>query len=125
METSILTSTKKVLGIAESYTVFDLDIITHINAVFSILYQLGVGPVNGFMIEDASMEWEDFAVPTSQVNLIKTYLFLKVSLLFDPPTTSFLLDAKKEQIAEYEWRLNVARENDIPYPLPEEVIACL
>lgn len=121
METSILTSTKKVLGIAESYTVFDLDIITHINAVFSILNQLGIGPEEGFMIEDDGTEWEEFDVPTRQLNLVKTYVFLKVRLIFDPPTTSFLIEATNKQIEEYEWRLNVSRENDIPLPLLEEV----
>lgn len=116
METSILTSTKKVLGIAESYKAFDLDIITHINAVFSILNQLGIGPEVGFMIEDDIKDWAAFDVPTRQLNLVKTYVFLKVRLIFDPPTTSFLIEATHKQIEEYEWRLNVSRENDIPLP---------
>lgn len=110
MEMSILTSTKKVLGIADDYTVFDLDIITHINAAFSILNQLGIGPVEGFMIEDKSDFWDDFVAPTVQLNLIKTYVFLKVRMLFDPPTTSYLLDAMKSQVEEYEWRLSTMRE---------------
>lgn len=116
METSILKSTKKILGIADSYTAFDLDIITHINAAFSILNQLGVGPVEGFMIEDEGSDWEDFVVPQTQLNLVKTYVFLKARLLFDPPTTSFLIEATTKQIEEYEWRLNVFRENEIPLP---------
>ena len=120
METSILISTKKVLGIAESYTAFDLDIITHINAAFSILNQLGVGPQEGFMIEDDGYMWGDFLIPITQLNLVKTYVYLKVRLLFDPPTTSFLIEATTKQIEEYEWRLNVFRENEIPFP--EEVI---
>lgn len=110
MESSILTSTKKVLGIAKDYTAFDLDVIMHINATFSILYDLGLGPVDGFMIEDSSAEWEDFAAPSNQLNLVKTYVFLKVRMLFDPPTTSFLIDAMSKQISEYEWRLNTKRE---------------
>jgi len=113
METSILTSTKKVLGIAESYTAFDLDVITHINAAFSILYQLGIGPTDGFMIEDETTEWDEFNVPMRHLNLIKTYVYLKVSMLFDPPATSFLIEAKTKQIAEYEWRLNTFREYDL------------
>lgn len=119
METSILISTKKVLGIAEDYTVFDLDIITFINAAFSILNQLGVGPVDGFMIEDEFAEWTDFVVPQTEMNLVKTYIFLKARMSFDPPSTSFLIEATNQQIKEYEWRLNVFRENDIP----EEVVA--
>lgn len=119
MEQSILTSTKKILGITADYTVFDLDIITHINAAFSILLQLGVGPEDGFMIEDLTTEWEEFDIPSYQLNLVKTYIFLKVRLLFDPPTTSFLIEAMNKQIMEYEWRLNVFRENDIPIPVEE------
>lgn len=117
MESSILTSTKKILGIVESYTVFDLDIITCINAAFSVLSQLGVGPADGFMIEDSGDEWEDFDVPQNQLNVVRTYVFLKTRLLFDPPTTSFLIEATTKQIEEYEWRLNVFRENDIPLPV--------
>lgn len=113
MESSILLSTKKILGIAEDYTVFDLDIITHINAAFVILHQLGLGQEDGFMIEDETNEWEEFDVPMHQLNLVKTYVYLKVSILFDPPTTSFLIDAKTKQIEEYEWRLNTWREYDL------------
>lgn len=119
METSILTSTKKILGIAEDYTVFDLDILTHINATFSILSQLGVGAVDGFFIEDKDAEWGDLAITPNQLNLVKTYVFLKVRMLFDPPTTSFMITAATDQIKEYEWRLNVFRENDIPLPVEE------
>lgn len=118
MEESILTSTKKILGIAESYTAFDLDIITHINAAFSILSQLGIGSADGFMIEDDSADWIDFEdVLQSQLNMVRTYVFLKVRMLFDPPTTSFLIEAMNKQIDEYEWRLNMSRENEIPFPL--------
>ena len=112
METSILTSTKKILGISEDYTVFDLDIITHINTAFSTLTQLGVGPVEGFMIEDESAKWEDFIVETDhQYNSVRSYVFLKVKQLFDPPTTSYLIEATQKQIEELEWRLNVNREH--------------
>ena len=110
METSILTSTKKILGIAGDYTVFDLDIITHINTAFSTLTQLGVGPVEGFMIEDDQAVWEDYIVDDLQYNAVKTYVWLKVRQLFDPPTTSYLISAFEKQIQELEWRLNVHRE---------------
>lgn len=112
MVESILTSTKKVLGIAEAYTAFDTDIITHINSTFSILAQLGVGPLEGFMIEDATEEWADFDVSQVWLNLIRSYVFLKVRQLFDPPGTSFLLDAMQKQIQEFEWRLSVFREEE-------------
>jgi hypothetical protein len=110
MESSILTATKKTLGLAKEYTIFDEDVITHINAAFSILNQLGVGPLDGFMIEDDGAEWEELDLPLNQLMLVKTYIYLKVSMLFDPPQTSFLIEAKTKQIEEYEWRLNVFRE---------------
>ena len=110
MEQSILTSTKKILGIAEDYTVFDLDIITHINTALSTLTQLGVGPAIGFMIEDEAAEWGDFIGNDLQLNSVKSYVFLKVKQLFDPPTTSFLIAAQEKQITELEWRLNSHRE---------------
>lgn len=113
METSILNSTKKVLGIAETYTAFDLDIITHINASFSVLFQLGIGPTEGFMIEDALPVWTDFPAPQHMINLIKTYIILKVRLLFDPPSTSYLIEATKDQIEQYEWRLSTFREYEL------------
>jgi hypothetical protein len=110
MEQSILKSTKKILGIAEDYTVFDLDIITHINSAFSTLTQLGVGPSEGFMISDDVAVWEDFIAEDFQYNSVKSYVFLKTKQLFDPPATSYLISAVAEQIQELEWRLNVHRE---------------
>lgn len=121
METSILTSTKKILGLASSYTAFDLDIIIHINAAFSILTDLGVGPGTGFMIEDHETLWDSYDVPSDQLNLVKTYIFLKVKTLFDPPATSFHITAAENQLKEYEWRLNnkreVVRAINIPAPI--------
>jgi hypothetical protein len=110
MEESILISTKKILGLDKDYTPFDLDVTTHINAAFSILNQLGVGPVEGFMIEDETALWSDFIVPLNQLSLIKTYIYLKVRSLFDPPSTSYLITATNDHIKEYEWRLNSFRE---------------
>jgi len=114
MEQSILKSTKKILGLGDEYTPFDLDVITHINAAFSVLDQLGVGPSGGFTITDDTTEWDDYAVPQNQLNLVRTYIFLKTKILFDPPTFSFHIDAAKEQIKEYEWRLNAFREDALP-----------
>lgn len=118
MDESILNNTKQVLGLDGGYTPFDQDIIMHINGAFSILHQLGVGPDAGFTIDDATPVWSDFVLLTGSevsLSLVRTYIFLKVRMLFDPPTTSFLLASMKEQIDQYEWRLNVARE----YVLPE------
>lgn len=125
MENSILTSTKKILGIEADYEVFDLDIITHINSSLSIVSQLGVGPVEGFAIEDDLPEWTDLGIPQNQLSLVRTYVFLRVRLLFDPPATSFLIEAMNKQVQEHEQRLSIFREALIPLPeepLPEEEV---
>lgn len=110
MADSILDSTKKILGLSSDYTPFDLDIITHINSTFSILDQLGIGPIDGFVIEDNDPTWDDYPIPSNQLSLVKTYVFLKVRMLFDPPATSYLIEAMNNQIREHEWRLNSSRE---------------
>jgi len=119
---SILDSTKKILGLEATYTAFDLDILTHINSVFSDLQQLGIGPIEGFAIEDAAAEWDDFLEGNLLMNSVKTYMYLRVRLLFDPPTTSYLISSLKEQQQALEWRLNVIREGvswTDPDPDPE------
>ena len=110
MDTSILQSIKKILGIPEDYEAFDLDVITHINSAFSTLTQLGVGPAVGFAIEDDSAVWSDFIADDMQYNQAKTYIFLRVKQLFDPPSTSYLISAFDKQIQELEWRMNAHRE---------------
>lgn len=109
---SILTSIKKLLGIAEEYTQFDEDIIMHINTVFLNLTQLGVGPEEGFYIEDDTADWEDFVDVESNIPLqaVKSYVYLKVKLLFDPPLSSSVIESTNRMIAELEWRLNAAVE---------------
>lgn len=119
MEASILTSTKKILGIPNEYEVYDDDIVTHINSTFSIVNQLGVGPEEGFFIEDAGAEWDDLGVPMNQLGVIRTYVFVRVKMLFDPPTVGFMVDATERQISELEWRLSVFREGE-RYPLPPD-----
>ena len=107
---SILTSIKKMLGIDEAYTHFDADIIMHINSVLMILTQLGVGPEEGFVIEDDTSTWINF-IPeanAAQLHAVKTYIYLKVKLMFDPPLSSAVIESMNRQIAEFEWRLNVA-----------------
>ncbi len=126
MENSILNTTKKILGIEPLYTPFDVDIVTHINSVFSVLNQLGIGPADGFYINDASETWGEFQIPANQLNLVKTYIFLRVRLLFDPPGTSYLIEAMNNQVSEYEWRLSTLRESLLPVlmneTLSEEVV---
>lgn len=103
---SILTSIKKLMGMPEEYTAFDQDLIIHINSVFNILYQMGIGP-SGFSIQDETSLWSDYLGTTENLELIKTYVYLKVRLAFDPPTNSSLLGSMNEMIKEYEWRLYI------------------
>lgn len=105
---SILTSIKKLLGIEEDYECFDADIIMHINSVFMILTQLGIGPAEGFSIQDAENTWDEFVPSGSNLEAIKTYMYLKVKLMFDPPTSSAVIDSANRIIGELEWRLNVS-----------------
>ena len=110
---SILTSTKKLLGITEDYEHFDPDIIMHINSVFMTLQQLGVGPSEGFSIEDETTEWIDFVDDITNIQAIKTYVFYKVKLLFDPGSIgASTLAVYERQIQELEWRLNHAAETN-------------
>lgn len=109
---SILTSVKKILGITEDNEQFDVDIIMHINSVLMILSQLGVGPEEGFQIEDKDDLWSDF-IPENFQNFaaVKSYVSLKVKLLFDPPLSSTVIESMNKMIAEYEVRLNIAGES--------------
>lgn len=108
---SILTSVKKMLGIEEDYEHFDPDIIMHINSVLAILTQVGVGPADGFTIKDKTATWSDFFGDGS-VNLepVKTYVYMKVRLMFDPPTSSAAMDSMTKIANELEWRLNVTAD---------------
>lgn len=104
---SILTSIKKMLGIGEEYDHFDPDIIMHINSVLAILTQLGVGPENGFSITDKSATWDKFIPDSPKLGFVKSYMHLKVRLLFDPPLGSAVIEAIQRQISELEWRIQV------------------
>jgi hypothetical protein len=104
---SILTTIKKLLGLTEEYTAFDTDIIVHINTVLTNLIQMGVGPVNGFMIEDSTKKWSDF-VPSDKLLFVQqliSYVYIKVRLLFDPPANTNLIDSLKANALELEFRL--------------------
>lgn len=109
---SILDSIKKLLGISDDYTQFDSDIIMHINTVFLNLTQLGVGPETGFYIEDNGAVWSEFIGDDVNLNAVKTYVYLKVKLLFDPPLSSAVIESTNRMISELEWRLNVAAETE-------------
>ena len=108
---SILTSIKKLLGITEEYEHFDADLIMHINSVFMVLAQIGVGPPTGFMIKDDSAIWADFVPEEPVLEAVKSFVYLKVRLLFDPPLNSSVIESMNRQISEYEWRLNIVAES--------------
>ena len=114
---SILTSIKKLLGIAEEYTHFDADIIMHINSVFSILTQIGVGPSEGFSIKDSYAVWSDFLPDDTRLESVKSYVYLKVKLLFDPPDRSAVMEATNNMIRELEFRISVMVD---PYQDPKK-----
>lgn len=107
MEESILTSVKKTIGMTEDYDVFDTDLIMHINTVFMILRQLGVGPANGFVIHNKDDKWSDF-IPADDIRFegVKTYITLKTKLVFDPPSSSIIKACIEDSIKELESRLN-------------------
>ena len=108
---SILTSVKKIIGISEEDESFDTDLIMHINSVLMILNQLGVGPEDGFSITDKSAVWTDVIGDNKLIEATKTFVGLKVRLIFDPPTSSAVLDSINKTISELEWRINVMIEN--------------
>ena len=109
LKDSILNDVKEAVGIVPEYDVFDKQLIIDINSVFSTLHQLGVGPEEGFFIEGAKEEWDDF-IDSARFNFIRSYVIMKVHVMFDPPTSSIALDALNKQIAEYEWRINSEAE---------------
>lgn len=107
---SILDSIKKLLSIDPTDTTYDIDVILHINSVFSTLQQLGLGPASALYIEDNTTKWSDFIGANPNVAAVKSYVYMRVKLMFDPPTTSFALDAFQQQINQNEWRFTVAAD---------------
>lgn len=109
---SILLSIKKLLGISEDYDYFDEDLLIHINSVFAILSQLGVGPPFGFVVHDEDDVWTDFIGESQQLEFVKSYVGLKVKLLFDPPLSAAVIESTNRMINEFEWRILVAAESE-------------
>lgn len=110
VNSSILNTIKNMLGVDETFNGFDAEIMIDINSAFMNLHQLGVGPNESFQISSEQDNWSDFTEDETQLNGIKTYIYLKTRLLFDPPTNSFLVNSIDKQIQELEWRLNVNAE---------------
>lgn len=107
MDDSILKTIKKMLGLPEDYDAFDQDLIIHINSVFSNLHQIGASPPEGFYINDEAAKWSDFFEGRMSVQNVKSLVYLKIRLIFDPPATSFAITAMENQIKEQEWRLSL------------------
>lgn len=112
MDNSILNSVKKMIGIMPEYTDYDDTIIMHINSILMNLNTMGIGPDNYFSISDNTATWDDFITGNSQdLEAIKTYVGIKVRLIFDPPSNSFVVDSLSKQLAEIEYRLYVMADN--------------
>ena len=107
---SILRSIRKMIGPDETYTHYDTDLIIHINSVLAVLTQLGVGPSEGFFIQDESATWNDFLGNDPKLEMVKSYVYMKVKLAFDPPSSSAVIDSMNRSISEFEWRTNMAAE---------------
>lgn len=112
MENSILISIKKMLGIAKDYTHFDPDIIMHINTILAVLTQVGVGPAKGFRIEDDSATWNDFLSDAVNLEDVKSFMYLRVKLLFDPPLSTAVSEIIKQQAEELLWRISISAESE-------------
>ena len=106
---SILLSVRHAIGGDINGSAFDADLIMHINTVFNILQQMGIGPSTNFTIQNEESEWTDFC-GEDELPMVKTYMYLKVRLLFDPPSSSFVLDSMRNQAEEMEWRMNVEQD---------------
>lgn len=110
MEGSILNDIKKMLGLSDDYDAFDTDIIIHINSILMVLNQLGIGTSKCFTITGETETWSDFDPEIDNVEAVKTYVYLRTRILFDPPSTSFVIEAMDKQLAELEWRLREQKE---------------
>lgn len=110
---SILNTIKKLLGPGQDQTYFDQDIITHINTAIMTLTDIGVGPKEGFSITSDAEVWSDFIEDINKFEAVKTYIYLKVKLVFDPPLSSSVIEIYNKQINELEWRLN----SRVDYPV--------
>ena len=111
MNDSILVTIKKMLGLDDEYTPFDMDVIVHINAAFMTLCQMGIGPKEGYEVSDYDQTWSDFLTNEVMLGAVKTWVYLQVKMVFDPPSNSFVMDAMKTQAEQILWRLNVQAES--------------
>lgn len=116
MDDSILNTIKKLLGLPEDINDFDQDVIIGINTTFGILAQIGVGPSTGFLITDDSSTWNDYIPEGKNLEMIKTYVYMKTKMQFDPPQSSAVSEAMNKILAETEWRI----ASEVNYPVKDE-----
>lgn len=118
MDESILDTIKEMLGLDKDYNAFDTEIISYINSAFFTLSQIGVGPEEGFSIKDSDAVWSDYIDVSSNLIAVQTFIKLKVQLIFDPPSNSFVVDAINKQLDELIWRLclevEYTKDNELP-----------
>ena len=119
---SILVSTKAALGVTPEQHAFDSMIVMHINSVLSTLEQLGVGPAGGLMVTSSAQLWSDLIGNDNRLNMVKSYMYMRVRMMYDPPDIGFVITAIKDEIKEMEWRLNVFVDDEIDTPIPELVV---
>ena len=116
MEESILQTVKATIGITSDQTHFDSEILMHINSIIAKLNQIGIGPTEGFRVEDESSDWSSFIGDDPNLDMVKDYISISVKLAFDPPSNSFAIDSLRKITDEYEWRLSVkATESEVIY----------
>lgn len=120
MNDSIVATIKKMLGLEDNYTPFDMDVIVHINTALLTLCQMGIGPREGYTVTDYDQTWDDFLTNKVFLGGVKTWIYLQVKMLFDPPTNSFVMDAMKQQSEQILWRLNVQAESVERMPFMRE-----
>lgn len=118
MDDSILNTIKKMLGIEPDYTAFDTDILVHINTALMILNQLGIGRSEGVVVDGPDTKWDALFLGRTDLAMVKSYIYHRVRLAFDPPQNSFVTAAIEKQITEFEWRVNVQAESTEPDPEP-------
>lgn len=112
MTDSILNTMKQMIPAMPSGDAFDTELIIHINTILGVLKQIGVGSSDGFFITGENETWSDFFGDSTTIQMAKTYMYLRLRLLFDPPENSSVLASYKEQIAELEWRCNIEVETN-------------
>lgn len=122
LEDSILKSIKKLLGLHADDTSFDTDVLIYINSAFATLKELGVNNGELVVVEDADKAWSSTTISDEALPMVKTYIYLKARLIFDPPGTSFAIAALEKIMEEQEWRLREFHDDTVSTTYPPDPI---